>query len=79
MRKTSAFLMAGVIMFGVLLVNSAVAQEKYPKDPITIVVPYAAGGSHDLVARSLQPQLEKALGVSVIVDNKPRGWVNYRV
>jgi tripartite-type tricarboxylate transporter receptor subunit TctC len=55
MRKTSTFLMAGLIMFGVLSVNPAVAQEKYPKDPISIVVPYAAGGSHDLVARALQP------------------------
>jgi len=73
MRKTSAFLMVGLIMFGVLLVNPAVAQEKFPKDPITIVVPYAAGGSHDLVARALQPHLEKVLGVPILVENKPGG------
>ena len=73
MRKTSAFLIVGFIVFGVLSVNPAVAQEKFPKDPITIVVPYAAGGSHDLVARALQPQLEKVLGAPVLVENKPGG------
>jgi tripartite-type tricarboxylate transporter receptor subunit TctC len=73
MRKKTALLMVGLIMFGVLSVNLAVAQEKFPKDPITIVVPYAAGGSHDLMARAFQPQLEKALGVSVLVENKPGG------
>ncbi|HEX5681084.1 MAG TPA: tripartite tricarboxylate transporter substrate binding protein [Desulfobacterales bacterium] len=73
MRKTSAILFACMVAFGGVLVNPAVAQEKYPKDPITIVVPYAPGGSHDLVARTLQPHLEKLLGVSVLVENKPGG------
>jgi len=73
MRKKTAFLMVGLITLGVLSVNLAAAQEKFPKDPITIIVPYAPGGSHDLMARAFQPQLEKALGVSVLVDNKPGG------
>lgn len=45
--------------------------ENWPADPIRVVVPYAPGGIADLVARLIQPQMEKNLGVSVIVVNKP--------
>jgi tripartite-type tricarboxylate transporter receptor subunit TctC len=72
MRKTLA-LFVWLCVLGVVSVGPAGAQEKFPKDPVTIVVPYAAGGSHDLVARALQPQLEKVLGVPVLVENKPGG------
>ena len=71
--KNTALLWVCVFIAGVAVIGPACAQEKFPKDPITIVVPYAAGGSHDLVARALQPQLEKILGAPVIVDNKPGG------
>ncbi len=73
MKKASACLIVCLAMVAVALTSPVVAQEKFPKDPVTIVVPYAAGGSHDLVARALQPQLEKFLGVPVIVENKPGG------
>ncbi|MDM0109477.1 tripartite tricarboxylate transporter substrate binding protein [Variovorax sp. J22R24] len=45
--------------------------DTYPSKPITIVVPSAAAGSTDIVARMIGDQLGKALGQSVIVDNKP--------
>ncbi|MBU4611441.1 tripartite tricarboxylate transporter substrate binding protein [Achromobacter sp. GG226] len=41
--------------------------------PITIIVPYAPGGSSDAVARHLQQPLAAALNTTVIVDNKPGG------
>ncbi|MDL2210108.1 tripartite tricarboxylate transporter substrate binding protein [Desulfovibrio sp. OttesenSCG-928-O18] len=41
----------------------------WPTKPITIIVVYSAGGSHDTMARILVPQLEKILGVKVIVKN----------
>ena len=71
--KKIALLCVCVVVFALVAAGPAAAQEKFPKDPVTIVVPYAAGGSHDLVARALQPQLEKILGAPVIVDNKPGG------
>jgi tripartite-type tricarboxylate transporter receptor subunit TctC len=73
MKKTCACLFVCLAVLASALALPAAAQEKFPKDPVTIVVPYAAGGSHDLVARALQPQLEKILGVPVIVENRPGG------
>jgi tripartite-type tricarboxylate transporter receptor subunit TctC len=48
------------------------AAQDFPSKPITIVVPFAAGGPTDLVARSLAAAMEKPLGGStIIVENKP--------
>src|SRR3954447_25940618 len=49
----------------------AQAQDNYPSKPITIVVPYAAGGSNDNFARFIAKGLTTALKETVIVDNKP--------
>jgi tripartite-type tricarboxylate transporter receptor subunit TctC len=43
----------------------------YPDKPIRIVVTFAAGGASDIVARVISEPLGKALGTTVIVDNKP--------
>ncbi len=47
------------------------AAQAYPSQPIRLVIPYAAGGSTDNMARVLQEPLQKALGQPVIIDNKP--------
>lgn len=46
------------------------AQAGYPNGPIRFVVPYPPGRPTDLMARLLQPELQKRLGVPVVVDNK---------
>jgi tripartite-type tricarboxylate transporter receptor subunit TctC len=48
----------------------SIAQDGYPSRPIRIVVPYAAGGATDFVARTVGERLSKALGQPVVVDNK---------
>jgi tripartite-type tricarboxylate transporter receptor subunit TctC len=45
------------------------AAEDYPSKPITIIVPFSAGGPTDKVARDLAEALRKPLGTTVIVDN----------
>jgi tripartite-type tricarboxylate transporter receptor subunit TctC len=47
------------------------AQQNFPNQPIRIVVGYAAGGTTDILARSLGEQMGKILGQTIIVDNKP--------
>jgi tripartite-type tricarboxylate transporter receptor subunit TctC len=49
----------------------ASAQQNYPNRTIRLVVPYAAGGAGDGVARPLAQRLSEILGQTVIVDNKP--------
>ncbi|NLY33887.1 MAG: tripartite tricarboxylate transporter substrate binding protein [Alcaligenaceae bacterium] len=43
----------------------------YPSKPITLVVPYAAGGTTDLIGRALGASLSKQLGQTIVVENKP--------
>ena len=50
---------------------AAFAQQAYPSRPITIVVPYPAGGSNDVFARAVGKRLGEALGQPVVIDNKP--------
>jgi tripartite-type tricarboxylate transporter receptor subunit TctC len=51
--------------------SSAWAQEKFPSRPVTIVVPFPAGGVVDVVARMVGQKMSGALGVPVVVENKP--------
>lgn len=44
--------------------------QNYPSKPITLVVPFPAGSTTDLVGRILQDELSKAIGQTVIVDNR---------
>ena len=47
------------------------AQDKFPSRPITLMVPFPAGGSVDLMARTYSEPLSRVLGVPVIIDNRP--------
>ena len=55
------------------LAQSTAAQENYPSRQITLIAPFAAGGSTDLVARVVSEGLRAKLGQPVIVENKPGG------
>ncbi|WP_052195012.1 Bug family tripartite tricarboxylate transporter substrate binding protein [Aureimonas altamirensis] len=48
----------------------AAAQTEFPTQPVTMVVPFAAGGSTDLVARIVAQRMSQELGQQVLVDNR---------
>ena len=50
--------------------NAAAKTSDYPKENITMIIPYGAGGTTDLVGRQLAIALEKQLGQTIIVENK---------
>ena len=50
---------------------AAVAQQDYPTRPITLVVPYGAGGTTDISARQMATMAEKILGQPFVVENQP--------
>ena len=60
-----------VALFSILFCAPAMAQENFPNRPIRIIVPFAAGGPSDIVARLLAPKMMTVLGQPVIVDNRP--------
>ena len=62
----------GALLIGALLPANALAQD-YPNRPITMIVPFAAGGLTDVPARVLAAMLQDRIGQSVVVENKPGG------
>ena len=53
-----------------LLVNTTAMAQTYPTKPVTIIVPFAAGGTTDILARIIGQALTAELGQSVVVDNR---------
>jgi tripartite-type tricarboxylate transporter receptor subunit TctC len=66
MKKTTLRLSA--LFAGLVLAGSALAQA-FPTKPVTLMVPYPAGGLSDVIARTLNNALAKQLGQPVIVEN----------
>jgi tripartite-type tricarboxylate transporter receptor subunit TctC len=52
------------------------AAETFPSRPITILVPFAAGGSSDVVMRLVSKQVSESIGQPIIIENKPGGAGN---
>jgi tripartite-type tricarboxylate transporter receptor subunit TctC len=53
------------------LAMDAVAQAAYPNRPITVIVPNAASGGADVVARAIGPKMAALMNTSFVIDNKP--------
>jgi tripartite-type tricarboxylate transporter receptor subunit TctC len=61
---------AAAVASTLALGSSAALAQAYPAKPISLVVPFAAGGPTDIVARTLAATMTKSLGQSVVVENK---------
>jgi tripartite-type tricarboxylate transporter receptor subunit TctC len=66
MKRLKQFAAACVLV--VVSAASAAAQD-FPKRPITMIVPFAAGGTSDVIARAVADQMGLALGQSIVIEN----------
>jgi len=53
-----------------LALSGAAAAQDYPSRPITLVVPYSAGGGNDVMARIVAEKMSKSLGQQIVIENK---------
>lgn len=70
MKRRQVFAMAATSLAAPGLAR---AQDAWPGRPVTLLVPFAAGGSNDVVARLLAPALEQKFGHPFVVENRPGG------
>jgi tripartite-type tricarboxylate transporter receptor subunit TctC len=61
----------GWLLAAILLLPFAAGAQGFPNKAVTLVVPVAPGGILDTVARMIAPEMGRALGQAIVVDNKP--------
>jgi tripartite-type tricarboxylate transporter receptor subunit TctC len=67
-----------MVMYGAVMATGARAQmgdlaraQRYPSKPVRVIVPYAPGGSSDIIARLFGQRLSETLGQTFVIDNRP--------
>jgi tripartite-type tricarboxylate transporter receptor subunit TctC len=70
MRRTFA---VALIAAALTALNGVAVAQEYPAKPVTLVVPWPAGGSTDIVMRAIADVASKSLGQPIVVDNKAGG------
>jgi tripartite-type tricarboxylate transporter receptor subunit TctC len=62
--------MTRIAAAALVAMTAAAAAEDFPSRPITLVVPYAAGGGNDAMARTVADKMSRTLGQQVVVENR---------
>jgi tripartite-type tricarboxylate transporter receptor subunit TctC len=65
--------LASGVAAALLLSGPVLAQSSYPNKPVRIVVPFAAGGPADIYARFVGDRLDKGMGQTFVIENRPGG------
>src|SRR6187397_41072 len=70
-REKPVMIRVGALLaVALVLAGSAGHAQTYPSRPITLIVPFAVGGSNDIVGRAIGKKLSEAWGQPVVVDNR---------
>jgi tripartite-type tricarboxylate transporter receptor subunit TctC len=64
-----SFMMRLAVAAAALSFFTAVHAQEYPKRPVTMIVPFAAGGTSDVIARAVAEEMSKPLGQPIIIEN----------
>ena len=70
LRSTRYLLASTALAAGAWTAAAPALADTYPSKPVTVVVPFAAGGTVDRVARQVQQALQDKLGQTVVIDNR---------
>jgi tripartite-type tricarboxylate transporter receptor subunit TctC len=65
------WLASGAAAVGSIYLPPALAQSNWPNKPLRLVVPFAPGGSSEIVARAIAGEMAKTIGQNVFIENKP--------
>jgi tripartite-type tricarboxylate transporter receptor subunit TctC len=66
MKAAFRFIVTAALAFGAIAAHAA----DYPTRPVTLVVPYAAGGGNDVIARIVAEKMSASLGQSIVIENR---------
>ncbi|MBW7382502.1 tripartite tricarboxylate transporter substrate binding protein, partial [Escherichia coli] len=70
MNKVRSLAIAVALAAGTIGASAAHAADKYPNKPIRVIVPFAPGGSTDIIARLVTQRMSQELGQPMVVENK---------
>jgi tripartite-type tricarboxylate transporter receptor subunit TctC len=70
-RATARLLAAGTLALALGQLTAVASAQPYPSKPVRVIVPFAAGGTPDLVGRIVSQQLAAQTGQSFVVENRP--------
>jgi len=71
MKETIMLRFSALCLLAMLGLASVLQAQTFPSKPIRVIVPYAAGGTSDILARQIGPKLTEAWGQPIVVENKP--------